>query len=115
MAPSTLYTMWMDIQDIVGRVKLWPKRVRTAFWAQDPDYFQKFLMVTFAWVNGLSMETLLEWLIFRRKCFPGDRRHKHIVGLFRDIGNGRGQHYFGFNVTMNRYEYMDRVKHYTPK
>lgn len=111
-----LYLMWMEMQDVIGKSSLWPYRVRAAFWSRNPTHFERFLMVIFCWVNGLSPDILLQWLLYRRVCVEGDSRFQHIKAVFEFLSNGRGNHYYAYNVSMNRYEYMNgRIRHYNKR
>jgi hypothetical protein len=50
------------IQDIIGSASLWPTRIRRLFWTAGLRHFDRVLLCTFAWVNGLNPEVVYEWV-----------------------------------------------------
>ena len=57
---SREYNLWNDIQQIIGNAKLWPLHIRKLFWLKYPRHFDRLLICTFAWDNGLNPEVLVD-------------------------------------------------------
>ena len=107
-----VYEHWMAIQDIIGDAKLWPKSTRKLFWTTHLRHFQRILIATFAYVNGLSPELFMEWA--RLMDLGRDSAaYRHFDALFRIFPN-RNYKMYAFHVANNRYEYLDgSVRQYT--
>ena len=55
-------TVWMDIQDIVGKATLWPREVRQLFWQKKPSHFDRLIVAAFVYINGLNLVIFIDWL-----------------------------------------------------
>ena len=75
------YSLWRDIQYVIGEARLWPFSIRRLFWTRDLHHFDRVLLATFAWVNGLPPEMLYEWLALRRSIILGGERHRHLINV----------------------------------
>ena len=72
-------------------------------------HFDRILLATFVLVNGLNPEVFLEWAELLHLCRDARR---HFEALFRLLPD-RNYTLYAYNVTMNRYEYLDgRVRTY---
>ena len=58
---SKLYQTWMDIIEIIGPLNKWPNGMRTRFWNEDPNHWDRIMLSAFVYVNGLNPEILLDW------------------------------------------------------
>lgn len=56
-----IYMNWRDIQDIIGPAAQWPYEVRRLFWTSGLAHFQRILICTFCFVNGLNPLVFYEW------------------------------------------------------
>ena len=48
-----IYRCWRDIQDIIGRAAQWPFQVRRLFWSSGLRHWDRIIICTFCFVNGL--------------------------------------------------------------
>ena len=109
------YELWCLLQDLIGKATLWPYAIRRLFWTRHISYFNRMLVTVFAYVNGLSLDALLQWVDHMFLCRDAAAR-THIINLWRDFNNGRNGHLYGYNITMNRYETVSgNVRHYVHK
>ncbi len=97
------------IKDIIGSASLWPRAIRRLFWTRNLSHFQRFLVVCFCYVNGLSPADFWDWANLLHLC-----RGQHIEYLFQSFHEGRyGDSYYAYNVSNARYEYLNgTVRHY---
>ena len=51
----------MSIQNIVGPARDWPFLIRRLFWTKNMRHFQRILIATFVYVNGLNPVIFMEW------------------------------------------------------
>lgn len=72
---SRIYRLWMDIQHIIGPANLWPLSIRRLFWTRPLRHWQRILICTFAYVNGLNPEVLIEWVLLLRLLNNESVRH----------------------------------------
>ena len=56
-----IYSLWRDIQEIVGPARDWPFLIRRLFWTKNMRHFQRILIATFVYVNGLNPVIFMEW------------------------------------------------------
>ncbi len=106
---------WSLIKDIIGSPSLWPNNIRRLFWTKNLTHFQRFLLVCFCYVNGLSPEDFYEWSGLLHLCRDESAR-KHVESLFEKFSEGQyGDKYYAFNVSNNRFEYLNgNVRLYVP-
>ena len=50
---KNIYTLWKDIQDIVGPANEWPKIIRKCFWSKI-DHKMRPVVAAFVYINGLN-------------------------------------------------------------
>ena len=77
-----IHHLWMDIQDIVGPARLWPFQVRRSFWTRGLTHWQRILVCTFSFVNGLNPAVFLEWSGLLH-LFRNQEGMRHVEALFR--------------------------------
>ena len=70
MKENKIYLQWLLIQDLIGPVNLWPKCTRRLFWIKHIKHWDRIMLTSFAYVNGLDIECLCQW---------GD-----MIGFFRN-------------------------------
>ena len=99
------------MQDIVKNASLWQRRVRILFWKRNLGHWDRVLVCSFCWVNGLNPTVLLEWLVPRRSCTVGDAKYDHIRRLLNYVTKGRyARALYLWNVSNNRYKYLTTIK-----
>jgi hypothetical protein len=103
---SETFILWTDIQDIVGPGKLWPKKVRKLFWTKNIKHFERLIVSAFVWVNGLNPVVFMEWAEMIGMCRDRAARN-HFDALFKLFDNGRIYNLYAYNISLNRYEYLD--------
>ena len=110
-----IYQLWMTIQDIIGPANLWPRKIRRYYWTPNLIHFERILICTFVYVNGLNPEIFFEWVALLN--LGRDRAaNRHFNALFRLFEAGRNYTLYAYNVTRNRYEYLNGTVHiYTHK
>ena len=98
---------WTLIQDIIGPAKLWPHKIRNLFWTKNLQHFDRLIVCAFVYVNGLNPELFFEWteLLELARYRPA---RNHFRAIFKYFYNGNcSRSLYAFNVTNNRYEYLD--------
>ena len=104
----------MDIQDVIGKAKLWPLNIRRLFWTHNLQHWDRILIAGFCYINGLNPIMLMEWADLMGLCRDGSARRR-LEALYR-LFESRNYRLYAFNVTLGRYEYLDgSVRHYTHK
>ena len=58
-----IYQLWMAIQDIIGSASLWAHNIRRLFWTPNLKHFERIIVCTFVFINGLNPEIFLEWAL----------------------------------------------------
>lgn len=115
MAPSE-FALWHDIQEIVGSASLWPQFVRKLFWTPNLRHFQRVLLATFVFVNGLEASLFLNWVAV--KHLAGSRKAvEHLEYLLRVFEDNPNKYkLYAYNVAMNNYQYLDgTTRRYLPR
>lgn len=74
-------TSWLDIQDIIGDKKLWPKYVLLKFWCSRINYRDRVVIASFAYANGCDYRSLNECLSNINRNYTGVKGNK-IKELF---------------------------------
>ena len=104
MPPTIESQLWYDIQDIVGKASLWPKRIRELFWTKNIKHWDRILICCFVFVNGLNPVVFLEWCELKKLCRDQNSRNK-IVSLLKTFEDNPSRYnYYAYNVHANRYE-----------
>ena len=106
-----VYTLWKDIQDIIGDASRWPHRIRRLFSTINLLHWQRILLAAFVYVNGLNPDVFMEWANLLHLCRDGSG-YRHFNALF-NLFPDRNYTLYAYNVSNNRYEYLDgRVRRY---
>jgi hypothetical protein len=110
-----IFEQWTSIQDIVGEAKKWPHRIRRLFWTKSINHFERLLVCAFVFVNGLNPLVFLDWVDLMGLARDSHSR-KEMESLLKAFEDGKyPQGVYGYNVTMNYYQYLDGTKRfYTP-
>ena len=111
-----IYELWMTIQDIVGRASLWPVSIRRYFWTQNLKLWQRTLVAAFVFINGLNPQIFMEWVevLHLASDSAAVRHFQYLLSSFES--NPRRYNLYGYNISNNRYEYLDgRVRVYVNK
>lgn len=112
---SRIYRLWMDIQDIIGPANLWPLSIRRLFQTRPLRHWQRILICTFAYVNGLNPEVLIEWVLLLR-LLNNESGVRHIQSFFILVERGTNYTMNNWNVSTRRYEWLDgRPRAYLPR
>ena len=56
-----IFDMWEHILDIIGPVRNWPPEIRNLFFKTNLSHIEVVKICTFANVNGLDPDLLVEW------------------------------------------------------
>ena len=104
---SARYTLWRDIQDIIGPATQWPRNVRRHFWANRLCHWDRICTAAFIWINGLNPEVFYDWCDLRGKFVRGSSEHLHFTQLFTYFAEGRRYSLWSWNVSMMRYEWLN--------
>ncbi len=89
MAPGDrlIADQWTLIKDIIGSASLWPRRQLDDFFGpKNLSRFQRFLVVCFCYVNGLSPADFWDWANLLHLC-RGQAARQHRV--FIPVVSGR--------------------------
>lgn len=109
---KAIYELWRDLQDVVGPARLWPYNIRKLFWKKNLKHWERILLAAFAYVNGLNPEMFLDWVKLMGLC-RDNSGIRHFTAFFRLVDSGRMYKLYAYNVTNNRYEYLDgTIRHY---
>ena len=110
-----IYQLWMSIQDIIGPTYLWPVNIRRLFWIGNLNHFQRIVVSTFVYVNGLNPEIFMQWVELLNLA-RNPEAIRHFNAIFRLFESGRNYRLYAYNVSNNRYEYLDgSIRIYTHK
>ena len=97
----------MLLQDCVGPVNKWPKHIRRLFWTKHVRNWDRLLLVTFVYVNGLNPEIFFDWVELMNLCRDRSAR-RHMEYLFHAFQSGKYQKkYYAWNVAPGNYQYID--------
>ena len=77
-----IYEKWTELQDLLGDAKLWPKKIRRLFWTKNVKHFDRIILSSFVFVNGLNPVIFLEWVELMGLCRDRAARN-HFDALFR--------------------------------
>ena len=110
-----IFLLWTDIQEIIGPATHWPHLIRRLFWTRNLNHFQRLLVCSFVFVNGLNPVVFDEWMILLRLC-RDQAAVVHIRSLFRLFEGGRFYRMYSYNVLQGHYEYLDgTIRQYVPR
>ena len=103
---STRRQLWLDIQDIIGDHTKWPARIRIIIWKKSVAHFDRILLTTFAFINGLNLTVLIEFmLLVNRRREPGQL--EEVCSLYQSFNQDTSRYsYYAYNVSNGRYEYL---------
>ena len=103
---SKVFILLGTIQEIIGSATLWPRNIRKLFWKKFPTNFDRMLLGSFSWINGLNPVILLEWFDTTGNLRDAAAR-KNICDFFYYCENNRYYNLYGWNVNNRRYEKLD--------
>lgn len=111
---SNEYQLWRDIEDQIGPAGAWPRNIRRLFWEKNVVHWQRIILATFVYVNGLNPVVFMEWATLRGMCRDAAAR-RHFVALFRIFdGNPSRYNLWAWNMAMSEYQYLDGRRRYGP-
>ncbi len=101
-----VYERLKTIEDIVGSQTLWPYFIRRLFWSQHVKHWDKIMLATVFYVNGLNPEIFMEWADLMYMCRDGGANNHfralfHIRALFHLFGARRNYTMYAYNVSQN--------------
>ena len=106
-----IYESWRDIQEIIGDAHKWPAIVRKLFWTQGVKHFDRLILATFVLVNGMNPEQFMDWARLMR-LGRDEAAYRHFEYLFRTLPDQNNKSLYAYNVTTNRYEYINGEPRY---
>ena len=114
---SDIVTLWYDILDIIGPVRNWPPSIRNLFFKNNLTHTEILKLGTFAFVNGLNPDMLVDWCDKMNLHSNKKSRHDMIrLLLVFETDPDRYKHMYQYNVLWHRYEFLDgTIKYYLPK
>lgn len=77
-----IYNQRSCIQDIVGPAKLWPLFIRCLFWTKNLKHFERILIATFVYINGLNPTIFMQW-VKTMHLARDNAAQNHFSALFR--------------------------------
>ena len=103
--PILAKTVWMDIQDIVGKARLWPREVRQLFWQKNPSHFDRLIVAAFVYINGLNLVIFIDWLQCISEPEPIKSHYRRVLTYMEEGRYGRSL--YSWNVSNGHHEYLD--------
>lgn len=103
--------LFLEIQDVIGPVSLWPRQVQQWFLSGIPSGYgtsckRRPLFIAFFWINGLNPEVLYDWCRLTPTNHPS-HAVAHYRWLFDAFNRGQLQYLYSWNVCQGRYEYLN--------
>lgn len=98
-----------EIQEIVGHCTLWkPQHIRKYFFQRHLNNWERFTLSVFFYVNGLDVETLLTWMLFRGQL-RDNAAEQHIRYCYTQMesGNWNNRDYYAYNVSMDHWQFVN--------
>lgn len=82
-----IYECWMTIQDVIGPASQWPFLIRRLFWSTHLTHWERILISTFVFVNGLNPVIFFKMDFIKEPCarqsssksFPGHIQVSHLL------------------------------------
>ena len=97
--------------EIIGPATHWPHLIRRLFWTQNLNHFQRLLVASFVFVNGLNPVVFDEWMILMNLC-RDEAAIRHFRSVSRLFEEGRHYRLYAYNVLQGHYEYLDGTVRY---
>jgi hypothetical protein len=102
--------LWLLIQDLIGPAFEWPSEMQKYFWQSNVKHFDRLLIATFVYVNGLHPDIFMKWVDMTSMCRDNAAR-EHLVYLSKRFHTGDYLHtMYGFNIVCNEFQYLDGRK-----
>lgn len=107
---------WLRIQVRIGEASHWPADIRRVLWCSYLGYRHRIHLVTFFYLNGV---TLLELVELVRFCNPVGSTQSHIrriIDLYVYIQNNPRvrDRYFAFDLILRRVVNLNGLAHLAP-
>ena len=112
-----IFHMWEHILDIIGPVKNWPPEIRNLFFKTNLSHIEVVKICTFANVNGLDPDLLVEWCdnMKLHKNYKAQHDMIRLLASF-ETDPDKYKYMYQYNVLWHRYEYLDgTIKYCLPK
>jgi len=115
MATSTdpdqvLNSLIFDLENIVGERWRWPLDILSIILYKPIwKYLDRFKVATFCFVNGCCLDAIMPYVHHTKQITKHDSldHFKSLFAVFEEGGSYYTNRYYAFNVTMDRYEYLD--------
>lgn len=105
------YILWCDLQDIIGNASLWPHAIRLFFWTRDLNHWNRVRVATFAYINGLNPDVLLEWgELVGMWGGPFSASHRHVKRLLNYFQAGVQYKLWAYNVALGEYQWLNGTR-----
>ena len=102
-----------NILDIIGPVRNWPPEIRNLFFKTNLSHIEVVKICTFANVNGLDPDLLVEWCDNMKIHKNYKARHDMIRLLATfETDPHKYKYMYQYNVLWHRYEYLDGTINY---
>jgi hypothetical protein len=101
---------WLLLQDLIGPSSLWPTQMCTYFWQNHVNHFDRLVIATFVYVNGLHPDIFMQWVDMSTMCRDNAAR-EHLVYLLKRFHKGEYLHtLYAFNIVCNEFQFLDGRK-----
>jgi hypothetical protein len=103
--------LWEEIQDVIGPESQWPSEIRSNFWNCNVKHWERIMLATFVFVNGLNPVVFMEWVDQSNMCRDFAAR-KHLSDLLDRFSKGIYLHtVYAYNVYARQLQHLDgRIK-----
>ena len=111
MADRAISNKVRDIQDLIGPTKCWPRHIRCIFFANSLNYYQRYLITIFAYVNGLPLHILLDWMQTKHQL-KDESATRHVRNLYKSCEDGlRNDHniydFYAYNISQGEWQWVN--------
>lgn len=105
------YILWCDIQDIIGNASAWPYAIRLFFWSKNLKHWNRVRVASFAYVNGLHPDILLEWgELVGMWGGPYSASYRHVLRLLNYFQAGIQYKLWAYNVSVGEYQWLNGTR-----
>lgn len=80
--------IWSDVQDLVGGKENWPRYVIKGLWCSDYRYYDRLVLATFFFGNGIHIDVFCELLLFIKRGNVKSSVLKKLRDLYKKFEKG---------------------------
>ncbi len=106
---TELYKAWMQLMDIMGEARLWPKFVRRAFWTVKIKHWDLVRQCAFVYINGCNSCFLMAWMRLRKMDQKDILDAERLFKTFET--DPKRYTLYSWNVSQGTYMYLDGTRH----